>query len=87
MNLAVPEASRQKPAAFEFAAFVSNAENQLAFAKQVPVLPSARASYADPFLSTTPASDGGRLSLQTTAGWQCTVSTGMPSLSRALNAP
>jgi putative chitobiose transport system substrate-binding protein len=56
MNLAVPEASGQKPAAFEFAAFVSNAENQLAFAKQVPVLPSAKASYADPFLSTTPAS-------------------------------
>lgn len=57
MNLAVPQASRQRQAAFEFAAFVSNAENQLAFARQVPVLPSARASYADPFLSTTPASD------------------------------
>jgi putative chitobiose transport system substrate-binding protein len=56
MNLAVPQASKQPAAAFEFAAFVSNADNQLAFAKAVPVLPSTRASYADPFLSTTPAS-------------------------------
>ncbi|MBH9552617.1 ABC transporter substrate-binding protein [Inhella gelatinilytica] len=56
MNLAVPTASRQRAAAFEFAAFVSNAENQLRFAQTVPVLPSTRASYDDPFLSTTPAS-------------------------------
>lgn len=56
MNLAVPTASRQAALAFDFAAFVSNADNQLAFAKTVPVLPSTRASYADPFLSTTPAS-------------------------------
>jgi putative chitobiose transport system substrate-binding protein len=56
MNLAVPVASKQPQAAFEFAAFVSNADNQLAFAKAVPVLPSTRASYDDPFLSTTPAS-------------------------------
>ncbi|MDR7334526.1 sugar ABC transporter substrate-binding protein [Roseateles asaccharophilus] len=56
MNLAVPAASKQKQAAFDFAAFVSNADNQLAFAKAVPVLPSSRASYGDAFLSTTPAS-------------------------------
>jgi putative chitobiose transport system substrate-binding protein len=56
MNLAVPSASKQVALAFNFAAFVSNADNQLAFAKTVPVLPSTRASYADPFLSTTPAS-------------------------------
>jgi putative chitobiose transport system substrate-binding protein len=56
MNLAVPAASQQKAAAFDFAAFVSNAQNQLAFAKTVPVLPSTTASYADPFLNTTPAS-------------------------------
>lgn len=56
MNLAVPTASRQAAAAFDFAAFVSNADNQLAFAKTVPVLPSTQASYADPFLSTTAAS-------------------------------
>lgn len=57
MNLAVPAASKQKAAAFDFAAFISNAQNQLAFAKTVPVLPSTVASYADPFLSTTPASN------------------------------
>lgn len=56
MNLAVPAASAHKQAAFDFAAFVSDADNQLAFAKAVPVLPSSRASYDDPFLSTTPAS-------------------------------
>ncbi len=56
MNLAVPRASRDVAGAMRFAAFVSNAENQLAFAKAVPVLPSTRASYADPFLATTPAS-------------------------------
>ncbi len=56
MNLAVPRTSHQVQAAFDFAAFVSNADNQLAFAKTVPVLPSTRASYADAFLSTTPAS-------------------------------
>lgn len=57
MNLAVPQASRQRDDAFAFAAFVTDAANQLAFAKTVPVLPSTAASYADPFLSTTPASD------------------------------
>ncbi|WP_374662631.1 extracellular solute-binding protein [Inhella sp.] len=56
MNLAVPQASSQRELAFDFAAFVSNADNQLAFARTVPVLPSTRASFADPFLSTTPAS-------------------------------
>lgn len=57
MNLAVPQASSQRDDAFAFAAFVSNAENQLAFARTVPVLPSTRDSYADPFLATRPASD------------------------------
>lgn len=51
MNLAVPQASTQRDAAFQLAAFVSGAEQQLAFAKTVPVLPSTRASFADPFFS------------------------------------
>lgn len=56
MNLAVPESSVHKAAAFRFAAFVTNADNQLRFARTVPVLPSTRASYDDAFLSTTAAS-------------------------------
>lgn len=56
MNLAVPAASRQPREAFAFAAFVTNAANQLQFAKTVPVLPSTRESYRDPFLATEPAS-------------------------------
>ncbi|WP_162558543.1 ABC transporter substrate-binding protein [Saliniradius amylolyticus] len=49
MNLAVPMLSRHKHAAFEFAAFVTNAENQMALAKRVPLLPSTKASYQSDF--------------------------------------
>jgi len=56
MNLAVPAASKQPREAFRFAAYVTNAANQLAFARTVPVLPSTLESYRDPFLSSTPAS-------------------------------
>jgi putative chitobiose transport system substrate-binding protein len=56
MNVAVPESSAHKAAAFRFAVFVTNADNQLRFARTVPILPSTRASYGDAFLSTTPAS-------------------------------
>jgi putative chitobiose transport system substrate-binding protein len=49
MNVAVLEASTQKEAAFRFAAFLTNAKNQTAFAKRVPILPSTSASLDDPF--------------------------------------
>jgi putative chitobiose transport system substrate-binding protein len=52
MNVAVLKASRQTDAAFRFAVFLTNAENQLRLAKRVPVLPSAKASYADAFFAT-----------------------------------
>jgi putative chitobiose transport system substrate-binding protein len=57
MNLAVPELSTQRALAFRLAAHITSDVHQLAFARTVPVLPSTRASYQDPFLSTTPASE------------------------------
>lgn len=47
MNLAVPAASREPELAFALAAFVTEAPNQLALARRVPVLPSSVASYDD----------------------------------------
>jgi putative chitobiose transport system substrate-binding protein len=51
MNIAVMQSSANKEAAFAFAAFLTNTENQTAFAKRVPILPSTRASYDDAFFS------------------------------------
>jgi putative chitobiose transport system substrate-binding protein len=56
MNLAVPTASRHPELAFAFAAFVTDAHNQLALARRVPVLPSSAASYDDA-LFTQPGGD------------------------------
>jgi putative chitobiose transport system substrate-binding protein len=56
MNLAVPTSSRNPALAFAFAAFVTNAENQLALVKRVPLLPSSRDSYQDA-LFTQPTGD------------------------------
>ena len=56
MNLAVPTSSRHPRLAFAFAAFVTNAENQLELVRRVPLLPSSRAAYADP-LFTQPTGD------------------------------
>lgn len=52
MNVAVLESSPAKRAAFDFARFLTNAENQVALARRVPVLPSTTASYADPFFKS-----------------------------------
>ncbi|MDI4632409.1 extracellular solute-binding protein [Pelomonas sp. V22] len=57
MNLTVPAASRNRDLAFRFARFVTAPEQQLAFARRVPVLPSTRASYADPLFTAADASD------------------------------
>ncbi len=49
MNLLVPRQSRHPELAVEFALFVTNNENQLAFAKEANVLPSTQAALADPY--------------------------------------
>jgi putative chitobiose transport system substrate-binding protein len=56
MNVAVPSASKDPSLAFRFAVFVTNAENQTALARRVPLLPSSRASYDDA-LFTAPSGD------------------------------
>ena len=51
MNLAVPKMSVHKQAAFDFATFVTNHENQMTLARRIPLLPSTAESYEDPFFS------------------------------------
>ncbi|MGH3731689.1 MAG: ABC transporter substrate-binding protein [Micromonosporaceae bacterium] len=56
MGLLVPKASKNPATAFEFAKFMANAENQLAFCKDVAILPSTVDSLDDPYFTDT--SDG-----------------------------
>lgn len=56
MGLLVPESSENKATATAFAEFMTNAENQLAFAKIVTILPSTTESLQDPYFTDT--SDG-----------------------------
>jgi len=51
MNVAVLQKSAHPQAAFRFAQYLTNAENQTEFAKRVPILPSSVASYRDPFFT------------------------------------
>ena len=51
MNLVIPQSTDQPEAALDFALFVTNEENQLAFAKAANVLPSTQASLSDPYFS------------------------------------
>jgi putative chitobiose transport system substrate-binding protein len=51
MNVAVLEASKNKTNAFRFAQFITNAENQTAFAQRVPIFPSSVSSYQHPYFS------------------------------------
>ncbi len=51
MDLAVPLASRHRTDAVEFALYVTDDENQLAFCHQVVIFPSTRAAAADPYFT------------------------------------
>ena len=51
MNLAVPRSSRHRALACELALFITSWSNQLAFAKEVPLLPSTWRSTRDPFFT------------------------------------
>lgn len=55
MNLVIPRSTDQPDLAVEFALFVTNNENQLAFAKAANVLPSTLAALEDPFFKDTGA--------------------------------
>lgn len=51
MNIAVAESSKNKDVAVEFAKFITNAENQLAFSKLAPVMPTVMAAAEDEFFT------------------------------------
>ena len=52
MNIAVTAASKHKAEAADFAAFVTNGPNQLAFARLVPILPSVKSALNDKFFAS-----------------------------------
>ncbi|MGF1496299.1 MAG: ABC transporter substrate-binding protein [Elainellaceae cyanobacterium] len=54
MNLVIPQATDQPDAALDFALFVTNPDNQLAFAKAANVLPSTQQSLTDSHFTTLP---------------------------------
>ncbi|MEK4359395.1 sugar ABC transporter substrate-binding protein [Paenibacillus sp. FSL M7-1455] len=51
MNVVVPAKSKHPKEAVEFAAFITNADNQTAFAKAANTLPSTKESIKDPFFT------------------------------------
>lgn len=55
MNVAIPKGTDQPDAALKFALFLTNNENQLAFAKAANVLPSTIQSAKDAYFTTAPA--------------------------------
>lgn len=52
MNLVIPRNTDVPEAAVKFALFITNDENQLAFAKEANVLPSTLQALADPYFAT-----------------------------------
>jgi putative chitobiose transport system substrate-binding protein len=57
MNLVIPRGTDQPDAALDFALFVTNDANQLAFAKVANVLPSTLAALDDPYFTELPAGE------------------------------
>lgn len=55
MNIVVPRETKQPDAAVKFALFVTNDENQLAFAKAANVLPSTVKALSDSYFKDVPA--------------------------------
>ncbi|QKW09565.1 sugar ABC transporter substrate-binding protein [Streptomyces sp. NA04227] len=61
MGVMVNKQSDVKPAAVAFAHFVTNAENQMGFAKEVTIFPSTKGSLDDPFFTKEDGTDEGRV--------------------------
>ncbi|SCG39573.1 ABC transporter substrate-binding protein [Micromonospora coxensis] len=57
MGLLIPRKSKNQATALAFAKFVTNAENQLAFAKIVTILPSTADSLKDPYFTQVTDTD------------------------------
>lgn len=60
-NVMVNAQSKQKPAAVAFAHFVTDAKNQMAFAKQVAIFPSTAGSLNDPYFTKEDGTDETRV--------------------------
>ncbi|MET8506246.1 sugar ABC transporter substrate-binding protein [Streptomyces sp. NPDC004787] len=58
-GLSVPKNTRNPAAALALARWVTNAENQAAFARETSIFPSTTASAADPFFSESDGSNAG----------------------------
>ncbi|MFD7977998.1 ABC transporter substrate-binding protein [Streptomyces sp. NPDC059071] len=58
-GLSVPKNTRNPAAALALARWVTNAENQAAFARETSIFPSTTASAADPFFSRSDGSNAG----------------------------
>jgi putative chitobiose transport system substrate-binding protein len=55
MNVVIPRDTKQPDAAVKFALFVTNDQNQLAFAKSANVLPSTVKALGDSYFKNIPA--------------------------------
>jgi len=55
MNIVIPRDTKQPDSAVKFALFVTNDENQLAFAKAANVLPSTIKALSDSYFKDVPA--------------------------------
>jgi len=60
-GLSVAASSKNKPTALAFARFVTNAENQMAFAKLTAIFPSTKGSMSDPYFVNDGGTDEGRV--------------------------
>ena len=57
MGIFVPQSSENQATALAFAKFMTNAENQLAFSKEVTVLPSTSSSLDNPYFTDVEGND------------------------------
>jgi multiple sugar transport system substrate-binding protein len=60
-GLSVAASSKNKPTALAFARFVTNAENQMAFAKLTAIFPSTTGSLSDKYFADDGGTDEGRV--------------------------
>ncbi|PWI17917.1 ABC transporter substrate-binding protein [Streptomyces sp. Act143] len=72
-NIMVNAQSQQKPAAVAFAHFVTDAENQMAFAKQVAIFPSTKGSLDDPYFTKEDGTDETRVRVAAAKSLQTAV--------------
>ncbi|MFE0455102.1 ABC transporter substrate-binding protein [Streptomyces sp. NPDC058914] len=72
-NIMVNAQSKQKPAAVAFAHFVTDAKNQMAFAKQVAIFPSTKGSLDDPYFTKEDGTDETRVRVAAAKSLQTAV--------------